>query len=52
MLKTDGSYEKVDKRGKVLLSSQDYFCEKAREEAKAPEEKAKDRVFEPMESIE
>ena len=35
VLKADGNYEKIDKRGKVLLCSQDYFCEEAVKEAEA-----------------
>ena len=34
VLKSDGSYEKVDRRGKELLCAQDYFCKKAVKEAK------------------
>ena len=34
ILKSDGSYEKVDRRGKELLCAQDYFCKKAVKEAK------------------
>lgn len=29
ILQPDGSYEKVDKRGKTLVNSQDYFCQQA-----------------------
>jgi len=35
VLKADGSYEKVDKRGKSAFQSQDAFCREAVEEAKA-----------------
>ena len=53
ILKPDDSYERVDRRGKTSLSSQDYFCEKAIAQAKENEEdkKEKSRVFVPVESI-
>lgn len=34
VLKSDGTYEKVDRRGKEALCAQDYFCKKALKEAK------------------
>ena len=34
LLQPDGSYEKVDKRGKTLVNAQEYFCEEAVEMAK------------------
>ncbi len=52
VLQPDGSYEKIDKRGKVLLCAQEYFCEEAesvlKQEAK---EQAASRVFIPAEHI-
>ncbi len=49
-LQPDDTYQKPDKRGKILVSSQDYFCQEAMEAA--AEDKKKDeelsRVFEPM----
>lgn len=49
-LQPDDTYQKPDKRGKTLVSSQDYFCKEAMEAA--AEDKKKDeelsRVFEPM----
>ncbi len=55
ILQPDGSYEKVDRRGKAPLCAQDYFCEKAIREAKEREAEKKTfektRVFEPMLSI-
>ena len=48
VLQPDGSYEKIDKRGKVLLCAQDYFCEEAMRAAKTPDPVA-DRVFVPLE---
>ena len=29
ILQPDGTYEKIDKRGKQLVNSQEYFCEEA-----------------------
>lgn len=54
VMNAEGNYEKIDKRGKVLLSSQQYFCEEAVAEAKAliPEHSSQSRVFIPAESIE
>lgn len=48
VLMSDGTYEKVDKRGKTLLNSQDYFCEMAEAENKIKEEDVSKRVFEPL----
>ncbi|MDO5520104.1 MAG: RNA degradosome polyphosphate kinase [bacterium] len=49
ILTADGTYEKIDKRGKVLLDSQEYFCKKATEDAaKLVQEKETYRVFEPL----
>lgn len=49
VLQADGSYEKIDKRGKVLFGSQAAFCEDAiRQAQEAREEDIKDsRVFIP-----
>ena len=51
VLKPDGEYERVDKRGKVLINSQETFCVEAEQQEKGenPEEHA--RVFIPMESM-
>ena len=35
VLQPDGSYEKIDKRGKVLFQSQEAFCQEAIKKAKA-----------------
>lgn len=50
ILKSDGSYEKVDRRGKEALCAQDYFCKKAMKEAKQEkkEKRAKQNTFTPM----
>ena len=51
ILQPDGSYEKIDKRGKVLLCAQDYFCEEARELAKTAPEVQQSHVFIPEEHV-
>lgn len=50
ILQPDGTYEKVDKRGKVLLCAQDYFCEEAKQMAKGEPEAIKSHVFIPAEA--
>ena len=52
VLQADGRYEKIDKRGKVLLNSQDYFCFEAWERVSVPESAADQRVFVPAEAPE
>ena len=53
ILKPDGIYEKIDRRGKkVLLCAQDYFCEEAMKRAVVPVDPVRDRVFIPAEHIE
>ena len=53
ILKPDGKYEKIDRRGKkVLLCAQDYFCEEAMKRAVVPVDPVRDRVFIPAEHIE
>ena len=51
VLQPDGTYEKVDRRGKQKLCAQEYFCAEAIERGKKPEDLAKDRVFIPEEPI-
>ena len=53
-MNAEGNYEKIDKRGKTLLSSQQYFCEEAVNEAKAaaPKHSIHSRVFIPAEPVE
>ena len=49
ILQPDGSYEKVDKRGKTLICAQDYFCQQAIKEAVGDEgDDEPQRVFEPL----
>ena len=53
ILQPDGTYEKEDKRGKVLVNSQEQFCREAMAAAKASmeeEDPARARVFKPIES--
>ena len=53
VLQPDGSYEKEDKRGKVLVNSQEQFCQEAMRMAQESGEKAgpeTNRVFKPIES--
>ncbi len=52
ILQPDGSYEKIDKRGKTLICAQDYFCEEAKERVRKPEDPVRDRVFIPEEHVE
>ncbi|MGN0276246.1 MAG: RNA degradosome polyphosphate kinase [Hominisplanchenecus sp.] len=53
ILKPDGKYEKIDRRGKkVLLCAQEYFCEEAMKRAVVPVDPVRDRVFIPAEHIE
>ena len=51
ILKQSGEYEKVDKRGKTLVNSQDQFCKEAK--IKKPKDKGKyqERVFIPAEPM-
>ncbi len=53
ILQPDGSYEKIDKRGKVLITAQDEFCKeaaKAADDAMNKNKNAKDkRLFIPAE---
>lgn len=52
ILQPDGSYKKVDKRGKTLICAQDYFCQEAMERSRKPEERKQQRVFIPAEPAE
>lgn len=48
MLQPDGTYDKIDKRGKVAFHSQNYFCEEARKQDLDRKKREKDeRVFIP-----
>ena len=49
-MNSDGTYERIDRRGKVLLCAQDYFTEEAKEYLKKIEKKDENsRVFIPAE---
>lgn len=50
ILQPDGSYEKVDKRGKVLVNSQAQFCKEAWERVPRKKTVEETRVFTPAES--
>lgn len=50
ILLPDGTYEKIDKRGKVVFNSQEYFCEKATKEAHHKSEAPVSHRFEPLTS--
>lgn len=47
VLQPDGTYEKVDRRGKEALCAQDVFCEEAMEVSQNKKEENKGRVFIP-----
>ena len=52
VLHADGNYEKVDRRGKIALSSQDVFCREAMEAVPKPSHGYQGRVFIPAEPVE
>ena len=52
VLHADGNYEKVDRRGKIALSSQDVFCREAMENVSKPSHGYQGRVFIPAEPVE
>ena len=52
MLQPDGSYEKVDRRGKEPYSAQDAFCREAAEEGSRREEIRDTRLFVPRAHVE
>lgn len=51
ILGQDGEYEKIDKRGKVLVDSQDQFCKEAKVKKAKDKGKYKERVFIPVEPV-
>ncbi|MDO4345400.1 MAG: RNA degradosome polyphosphate kinase [Eubacteriales bacterium] len=51
VLQPDGTYEKIDKRGKTLVCAQDYFCREAQRRAAKPKNPVHDRVFIPAEPV-
>lgn len=52
VLHADDNYEKVDRRGKIALSSQDVFCREAMENVSKPSHGYQGRVFIPAEPVE
>ena len=52
VLQPDGTYEKIDKRGKQLVNSQEYFCEEAHKIAETKTGSGHDRIFIPAEAPE
>ncbi len=52
VLMPDGSYEKIDKRGKTLVNSQEQFCAEAGEALPKEDNVYRERVFIPAEPIE
>ena len=52
ILQPDGTYEKIDKRGKQLVNSQEYFCEEAHRKAETKTNPGHDRIFIPAEAPE
>lgn len=51
ILNQDGHYEKIDKRGKVLINSQDEFCKEAKMNKEKEKDIYQDRVFIPAEPV-
>ena len=51
ILKPDGSYERVDRRGKDLIDSQRVFCDEAVKEAQEAARPKGERVFVPAEPV-
>lgn len=47
ILRADGSYEKIDRRGKETFNSQDAFCAEALEAAESSKQEENSRVFIP-----
>lgn len=52
VLNFNGTYEKIDKRGKLPLCAQDCFCEEAKRNAKIVQGIVDNRVFIPAEPVE
>lgn len=51
LLNEDGKYEKIDKRGKALINSQEQFCEEAVIKKTKEQERYQERVFIPVETM-
>ena len=52
VLMPDGSYEKIDKRGKTLVNSQEIFMKEAWERVPKPKKVTEERLFTPAEPAE
>lgn len=50
IMKMDGSYEAVDRRGKVKIDAQKQFCTEAEEEVRIQKKSIENRVFYPLEN--
>ena len=51
-LNDKGEYERLDKRGKKLISAQETFCREALKSQKKEEKGKMDRVFVPVKAVE
>lgn len=51
ILQPDGTYEKIDKRGKILVGSQMQFCEEAKCIVNKKTTAQQERVFIPAEPV-
>ncbi|MDE6887829.1 MAG: RNA degradosome polyphosphate kinase [Eubacterium sp.] len=51
VLQQDGTYEKIDKRGKVLVNSQEIFCKEAESLVPKEDKAYQKRVFVPAEPV-
>lgn len=51
ILHSNGLYDKIDKRGKILVNSQDQFCLEAMEKVPKPLDVFEERLFVPAEPI-
>ena len=52
VLTADGTYERIDKRGKESVCAQDQFCQEAMQAVKSMKENMNARIFVPEEHIE
>lgn len=51
ILGADNKYSRINRRGKVRFSSQEYFCEEAKKRTKEEEKEKKVKGFQPMEHL-
>ena len=52
VMQADGTYEKLDKRGKVLVNSQEQFCQEAKDAVPKEQFAGSQRIFIPAEPAE